>query len=370
MRRLIMNIAAMFLVALYTTTTTTEAFVPSSIRKTTTTTTSSSLKVALRDGDQVMLIGPGFLQLVLAKTCKAAGLRPLIVAPQDKLDNFEQYVVDDTIMQDSTIGMPEVGEDQFGNIAAIVFCAEDAILPASYIRRVLDYQDKGQSAFVEGGLKKVVCCAPLEGGKSKEKSMGWIPIFNNDNKKGKVWDDLIDAYTQHPLYEKKENVSSIVRFGTLLGGSTDGPDCIQELGISDKMYKMSLEQYRDIKERGFDRYKLGAQILVGNTINRIPPNQEKIEKEALDKPDWRETFTVVNGYPEQDRTNRHTVAQAVVQTLLRDDNTYPKELTVLSKADSQFPSDNEWNALFDEPGPASWPDPYKFDSDKYVTNDD
>jgi len=341
------------------------------VSTTTTTTTnvgksSSVLSAALVEGDQVMLIGPGFLQLVMSKTCKAAGLRPLIVAPQLKLDNFAQYVEDEGIMKDSTIGMPEVGEDQFGNIAAIVFCAEDAVLPASYIKRVLDYQDLGQSPFTDGKLKKVVMCAPCQSEK-KEKSMGWMPIFNNDDKKEKVWNDFVETYSTHPMY-KDSDIGSIVRFGTLLGGSTDGPECIQELGISEKMYKMSLEQYRDIRERGFDRFKLGAQLLEGNTVNPRPPNQDKIEKEYFvnDKKEFMETFTVVNGYPEEDRTNRHTVAQVVVQSLLRDDKTYPKELTILSKAASQFPSDNEWNELFDSPGPANWPDPYQFDAEKYA----
>mmetsp|Transcript_21045 Transcript_21045/g.31189 ORF Transcript_21045/g.31189 Transcript_21045/m.31189 type:complete len:361 (+) Transcript_21045:76-1158(+) len=330
--------------------------------------TTTSLGVALNDGDQVMLIGAGFLQLVLAKTCKAAGLTPLIVAPQTKLDSFKKLVEDDDIMKDGTIGMPEVGEDQFGNIAAIVFCAEDAILPASYIRRVLDYQDKGQSAFVEGGLKKVVLCAPLQGAQNKEKSMGWIPIFNNDNQKDKVWDDLVDAYTKHPVYESDN--SSLVRFGGLLGGSVDGPECIKELGISEQMYQMSLEQFRDMKERGFDRYKLGAQILPGNSLNNKPPNQDKMETEALKKSEWKEAFIIVDGYPEIDRANRHTVAQAIVQSLIRDDGSCPKEMTVLSKSSSQFPSDSEWHALFENPGPAAWPDPFKFDYKKYVKEEE
>jgi hypothetical protein len=125
--------------------------------------------------------------------------------------------------------------------------------------------------------------------------------------------------------------------------------------------QMSLEQYRDLKERAFDRYRLGAQVLEGNTVNKIPPNQEKMEKEALKKDEWRETFTVVDGYPEQERSNRHSVSQAVVQSLLRDDGSYPKEMTVLSTAMGQFPSDTEWDAMFANPGPAKWPDPFKFD---------
>lgn len=128
---------------------------------------------------------------------------------------------------------------------------------------------------------------------------------------------------------------------------------------------MSLEQYRDLKERSFDRYKLGVQVLPGNKINVRPSNQDKMEKDAFDKAEYKETFSIVNGYPETDRSNRHTVAQAVVQTLLRDDGTYPKEMTVLSKALSQFPSDAEWDEMLTNPEPAVWPDPYKFDPAEY-----
>eukprot|EP00543_Licmophora_paradoxa_P003419 CAMPEP_0202449734 /NCGR_PEP_ID=MMETSP1360-20130828/8450_1 /ASSEMBLY_ACC=CAM_ASM_000848 /TAXON_ID=515479 /ORGANISM="Licmophora paradoxa, Strain CCMP2313" /LENGTH=360 /DNA_ID=CAMNT_0049067763 /DNA_START=25 /DNA_END=1107 /DNA_ORIENTATION=+ len=338
------------------------AFVPLPPHSTPTTTSPSSLHAALSEGDMVYLIGPGFLQLVVAKTCKAAGLKPVVVAPQSKLDNFGQLLEDEEILSESTIGMPEVGEPHFGKLAAVVFCAEDAVLPSTYIQRVLDYSDKGESAFVDGSLKKVVMCAPVAGKTTEQKSMGWIPIFNNDKKKDQMWDDLVEAFQKHPTY--KGDVGSLVRFGSLLGGSVDGPDCIKELGISEKMYKMSLEQYRDLKERGFDRYKLGAQILEGNAVNTIPPNQEKMEKEALENED-KDVFKVVSGYPEVDRANRHTVAQAIVQSLLREDGSYPKEMTVLSKAVSQFPSDSEWDELFSNPGPANWPDPYSFDIEDY-----
>lgn len=121
---------------------------------------------------------------------------------------------------------------------------------------------------------------------------------------------------------------------------------------------MSLEQYRDLKERGFDRFKLGAQILLGDDNNPKPPNQDKLESQALKKDEYKEAFKVTSGYPEQDRSNRHTVAQAIVQTLLWDDDMVPKEYTVLSKGYSFVPSDQEWKQLFENPGPAQWPDPF------------
>jgi len=310
----------------------------------------------LNPGDNVMLIGPGFLQLVLAKTCKAAGLTPIIVGPQSKLESFQSLVKDDSIMM--TIGMPEVGEPTFGTLAAVVFCAEDdSVLPAAIIDRVLNYKDQNQLPWVEGGLKKVVCCAPISNKIVKEKSMGWIPIFNNDNTNDKLWNEFLAAYSGHPL--SKAEQGTLVRYGSLLGGSVDGPECLREMGIDEKMYKMTLEQYRDLKERGFDRFKLGAQILSGDTNNPKPPNQDKLENQALKKDEYKEAFRVTSGYPEQDRANRHTVAQAIVQSLLLEN--VPKEFTVLSKGSSFFPSDKEWNDMFANPGPAQWPDPFAWD---------
>lgn len=128
---------------------------------------------------------------------------------------------------------------------------------------------------------------------------------------------------------------------------------------------MSLEQYRDLKERAFDRYRLGAQVLEGDAINNKPKSQEQMEKDAFEKDEFREAFRILNGYPEEDRANRHTVAQAVVQALVRDDGTVPKQFSVLSKSVGAFPTEGEWDQMFSSPGPAVWPDPYKFDPVKY-----
>jgi hypothetical protein len=127
---------------------------------------------------------------------------------------------------------------------------------------------------------------------------------------------------------------------------------------------MSLEQYRDLRERSFDRYRLGAQVLKGNAISPKPPNQGKMEDDALKGfgGEAKEQFQILGGYPETDRANRHTVAQAIVQSLMNPvgDGGVPREMTVLSKAVQMFPTDAEWKEMFQNPGPASWPDPYTF----------
>ena len=53
---------------------------------------------------------------------------------------------------------------------------------------------------------------------------------------------------------------------------------LEPLGINERCYKMSLEQYRDLRERSFDRYRLAAQILEGDAVNKKPDNQEEKEK--------------------------------------------------------------------------------------------
>jgi hypothetical protein len=128
---------------------------------------------------------------------------------------------------------------------------------------------------------------------------------------------------------------------------------------------MSLENYRDLKERSFDRYRIGAQVLIGDAVNPKPPNQEKMEKEAIKVGEQLEAFRAVGGYPEIDRSNRHTVAQAVVQALLRSTDEVPKEFTVLSKCDSKLPTTDDWSTMFANPGPATWPDPFEFDAKSY-----
>ena len=128
---------------------------------------------------------------------------------------------------------------------------------------------------------------------------------------------------------------------------------------------MSFENYRDLKERSFDRYRTGAQILVGDAVNGKPPNQERMEKEAIKKGEYLEAFRAAGGYPEIDRANRHTVAQAVVQALMRPVDAVPKEFTVLSQCVAKLPTNEEWGEMFANPGPAAWPDPFGFDPVAY-----
>ncbi|KAG7344627.1 hypothetical protein IV203_019042 [Nitzschia inconspicua] len=347
--------------------------------------TTSLSAAPLQPGDPVMLVGPGFLQLVLARHLAQAGFRPIIVAPQKKLDSFFTNLlkcgpgddlddINKQLRDDSTIGMPEVGDPYFGELKGVVFCAEEAVLPPEFVSRVLDFQDQGRSAFADGRPSRVICCLPVDGKIQKEKSNSWIPIFNTDKVQQDNWNAFAKAFQEHSCYSSSttstnDSVGSIVRFGSLLGGSYDGPAWLRDYGIDEGMYKMSLEQYRDMRERAFDRYKLGAQVLLGNTINPKPSNQETMEKTALeDYPnEIREAFTILGDYPEMDRSNRHTVAAGIVQALQvypttpTASSSCPKEMTILSKARSELPSPEEWKAMFANPSAADWPDPYLFD---------
>ena len=135
---------------------------------------------------------------------------------------------------------------------------------------------------------------------------------------------------------------------------------------------MSLEQYRDMRERSFDRYKLAAQVLQGDTINPKPPQQDAEEKVALqDYPGpVREMFNIVGNYPEIDRSNRHTVAAGIVQALLLPTPSKEnQEMTILSKASSDLTTPEEWRALLTNPARGTalpaWPDPTKFNPEEY-----
>ncbi len=45
--------------------------------------------------------------------------------------------------------------------------------------------------------------------------------------------------------------------------------------------QMSFENYRDLKERAFDRYRLGAQVLEGDAVNVMPAKQPHLEKKLI-----------------------------------------------------------------------------------------
>ena len=132
---------------------------------------------------------------------------------------------------------------------------------------------------------------------------------------------------------------------------------------------MSLEQYRDLRERAFDRYRLGAQVLLGDSLNRKSPSQSEREKRSGLKGEALEAFRASGGYPEQDRTCRHTLASAVKHVVKRGikgdmsverEGKAGREVTVLSKCEQKLPTEEEWANMFDEEKEAEWPDPDKF----------
>ena len=208
--------------------------------------TSTTTKYYLEEGDPVLLVGPGLLQLVLARHLYHEGLRPIIVASQSQLDSFfanllkednldpEEYA---QLLEDSTIGMPEVDDPYFGELKGVVFCAEDAVLPPEFVSRVLDFEDQDESAYEEEEPLRVICCLPVSNKVQKEKSNSWIPIFNNDQKQQETWTKFEQSYKSHKCMSKG-GCGSIVRFGSLFGGSTDGPPSLELFGLDEGMYKV------------------------------------------------------------------------------------------------------------------------------------
>ena len=235
----------------------TDAFVSPSIVRSQIPSSKTSLAASdrLEQGDPVLLVGPGFQQLVLAKHLARAGIKPIVVASQKQLDNFfknfiktgdhEDHNGDEDIegihkqiRDDSTIGMPEVGDPYFGELKGVVFCAEEAVLPPEFITRVLDFYDQGQSAFADGFPARTVCCLPVSNKVSNEKTANWIPIFNMDRQKDDNWQKLEKAFKAHDSWKQNGGNASIVRFGSLLGGSTDGPPMLRDYGLDEGVYKV------------------------------------------------------------------------------------------------------------------------------------
>lgn len=204
-----------------------------------------SNKNYLKAGDPVMLVGPGFLQLVIARHLKRAGLKPIVVAPQKKLDSFFANLLadDEELKKDSTIGMPETGDPYFGELKGVVFCAEDAILPSDFVGRVLDFTHNGKSVWADGAPARAICCLPVSDKIQKEKSNSWIPIFNNDRTIEQTWKNFEDRFKSHAVYKSEGGVGSVIRMGSLFGGSSDGPAFLREekLALDEGMYKVSCE---------------------------------------------------------------------------------------------------------------------------------
>ena len=79
------------------------------------------------------------------------------------------------------------------------------------------------------------------GGKvQKEKTNSWIPISNNDRTIETTWKNFEDKFKSHAVYKSEGGVGSVIRFGSLFGGSSDGPPFLKEedLALDEGMYKV------------------------------------------------------------------------------------------------------------------------------------
>ena len=336
--------------------------------------------------EKVLLVGPSLLQLVVTKALKARGYDVLLVCPTDKKDKFGEYIqngLDEDadaaaadVISRSLFGLPEESDPEgFGwreGITSVVVCAEDPIIGSGVIDTVCKWDGFGNDRDTPvDGPSRAILLAPITNRVNKEKPPGWVPIFNNDKKEAQVWETLVEDWSANAFIsgERGNCDASIMRFGSLFGGGVDGPEELKALGLNERTYKMSLEQYRDLRERAFDRNRLGGQVLIGDAINIKPSDQDGKEKRSL-KGEEKEAYQTRGGYPEQDRTCRHTLAQAVCEALSRpvrdvsasttDDGSVPAECTILSTAEQSLPTGEEWAEMFANPGPATWPDPAKF----------
>lgn len=110
-----------------------------------------SMNVAQSGGKTILLVGPSFLQLNIAKLLHEKGHFPMIVAPQVQLDNFKKYLYNNTVPEDErplcnddqlTIGLPDLPlepELLGGNnvIDGVIFTAEEALITPAALKAVL-----------------------------------------------------------------------------------------------------------------------------------------------------------------------------------------------------------------------------------------
>jgi len=94
----------------------------------------------------ILLVGPSFLQLNIAKLLKSQGHHPIVVAPQKQLDKFKDYIDDEDLCSDEhlSIGLPDLKGDPlydkrfYGGrdfVDGVIFTAEDALLSGAVLKR-------------------------------------------------------------------------------------------------------------------------------------------------------------------------------------------------------------------------------------------
>ena len=75
------------------------------------------------------------------------------------------------------IGITHPGESFHGEIAGVVFCAEEAVLQPGILSTIIDWKDRDY--FCAEGIKRVIVCAPITDKVHEERSLGWMPFLSN-----------------------------------------------------------------------------------------------------------------------------------------------------------------------------------------------
>lgn len=293
------------------------------------------------------------------------GYDTVVIAPQKTLDSYTKLLSPNSkILKNALIGLPDLTPDNTNTYSGVVFTPEDPIITSSAVSSILSW-----SGFTPSFIS--VTCLPIGEYVNKEKKGNWIPVFNNDDKEERMWIEFVKGMREIEYTDYTPDARGcIIRYGSLMGGGKDGPEFLERFGLEESAYKMSLEQYRDLRERAFDRYRLGGQVLRGDSVNRKPKEQEEMEKSSGLRGESMEAFRASGGYPEQDRTNRHTLASAVMHAIkkgtkaefdMEKGGKVRNEVTVLSKCTQELPTEEEWGEMFDSETPASWPNPNEFE---------
>jgi hypothetical protein len=112
---------------------------------------------------------------------------PLPYPLQKTLDSYEKLVPpSSSILSTALIGLPDLTPTNTGTYSGVIFTPEEPLITSSAVESVLSWDG------FKGDFKCVVC-APIGEYVNKEKKGNWIPVFNNDAKEEKMWNEFVNG---------------------------------------------------------------------------------------------------------------------------------------------------------------------------------
>lgn len=278
------------------------------------------------------MVGGSWTQLLIAKYLKRAGFNPVLVSSRKEF--IGRYLLDDELLEGALPGLPMTGAE------AVIFSAEEPLFTETVVDEVFD---KGIWSGEGGVPLRAFLIAPASA--TIALPTGPFAFLQGEQaKKLPAWQSTVRAFRANR--KAAAAGAQVVRFGELFGGGNDSlaVDC-SDIGLHPDIYKMTLEQFRELQDRSFDRLRLGANLLRGDAI-RVPSPEELAQEQALSDEEKQERKDK-EGYPEIDRTCRHTLVDGLL-AMLRRPAANLAECTVLSARGDRLPDDAAWSQLISD----------------------